>query len=118
MVIVTYFELCKKILTQCAKNWISTFKKCIFPSTFWCTQVLLSNNMACQLLGFKSSELQKLTLDDFVLDPENGRGIETMAETEMFQKLSDNVATAACNGKVLVSGKVVSTYTCISLENN
>ena len=56
--------------------------------------------MACQLLGFKSSELQKLTLEDFVLDPENGRGIEAIAETEI---LAD-----AINGKVLVAGKVVS----------
>ena len=59
--------------------------------------------MACQLLGFNSSELQKLTLDDFVLDPENGRGIEAMAETEVFHNLN-----ATVNGKVLVSGKVVS----------
>ena len=73
--------------------------------------------MACQLLGFKSSELQKLTLDDFVLDPEHGRGIEAMAETEIFQKLqpegvsnfrqNDPDATTM-NGKVLISGKVVS----------
>ena len=85
---------------------------------YFLLQVLLSNNMACQLLGFKSSELQKLTLDDFVLDPEHGRGIEAMAETEIFQKIqpegdsnfrqNDTDATTM-NGQVLISGKVVST---------
>jgi hypothetical protein len=71
--------------------------------------------MACQLLGFKSSELQKLTLDDFVLDPEHGRGIEAMAETEIVQKLQPEVSNfrqndpdaTRMNGKVLISGKVV-----------
>lgn len=56
--------------------------------------------MACQLLGFKNGELQKLALDDFVLDPENGRGIEAIAETE--------IVADAINAKVLVAGKVVS----------
>ena len=73
--------------------------------------------MACQLLGFKSSELQKLTLDDFVLDPEHGRGIEAMAETEIFQNLQpegvsnfrQNEPDVTMNGKILISGKVVST---------
>lgn len=49
--------------------------------------------MACQILGFSSSELVQLRLDDLIT---NMRGIEALAEIEM-----------ADPGKILVSGKVV-----------
>ena len=68
--------------------------------------------MACQLLGFKPGELQKLTLEDVVIDPERGRsGLEVLAEMEIITNASiDSVSTTnvtSPSGKVLVSGKVV-----------
>lgn len=82
-----------------------------FYQRFVSLQVLLSNSMACQLLGFKSNQLQKLTLDDFVLDPEKGRGIHALVETEIIHDDQEHQATPAGainGGKLLVAGKVVS----------
>ena len=64
-------------------------------------QVLVSNNMACQLLGFPSNELHTMTLEDLIIDHKNG--------IQVIDNIN-NEAIAQGGGAVLICGKIVSNF--------
>ena len=64
--------------------------------------------MACQILGYKSSDLKSMTLEKLISNLEE-QSIEAMEETDLLcAKSSKNESDMHVKGTVLVCGKVVS----------
>ena len=78
-------------------------------------QITLCNTMACQILGYKRSELQNMSLEKLILDLErrlSNTSLETLDEMEVLcaQSSSSGIDDSQLyvRGTVLVCGKVVS----------
>ena len=77
-------------------------------------QILLCNTMACQILGYKRSELQSMTFENLVSNLDESLGASEEIDL-LCDKKNDDIDTSEdlkVKGTVLVCGKVVSFFWC------